>query len=340
LPNEYQTTCITPEIKALWWKLNRIFTPEAARQIEELYGKGVENSQARFVHYTSAETALKIIKSKRIWMRNVTCMADFAEVRHGFDIVKSVLNKPSMRSGFIEALNACAPGTAQATLERFERSGDELRFNTYIASISRHKDAEDRDGRLSMWRAYGGNSGRRVAIVLKIPGFTPASLALQLRFSPVAYFTEEQACKTFSEVIEGIRDNCEFLSAPPQRQIVPELMYQTLISAAVCLKHPGFQEELEWRAIHFPKSQPSHFMKPSIEAIGGIPQVVYPIPLDEKCSEGAEAIRDLDISRVFDRLIIGPTQYPWAIAEAFTNALRDAGVPNATVSASRIPIRF
>jgi len=38
------------------------------------------------VHYTSAEAALSIIGDKRVWIRNTTCMSDFREVEHRFDI--------------------------------------------------------------------------------------------------------------------------------------------------------------------------------------------------------------------------------------------------------------
>ena len=55
-------------------KLESIFMPEARRQRDQLYNNGQKTS-ARFVHYTSAEAALNIIRSKRIWMRNTNCMS-------------------------------------------------------------------------------------------------------------------------------------------------------------------------------------------------------------------------------------------------------------------------
>jgi hypothetical protein len=58
-------------------QLERIFMPMAFEQREEFHAR---DSSARFVHYTSAEAALSIIRSKRIWMRNTTCMADYREV--------------------------------------------------------------------------------------------------------------------------------------------------------------------------------------------------------------------------------------------------------------------
>jgi len=51
--------------------------------------------------------------------------------------------------------------------------------------------------------------------------------------------------------------------------------------------------------------------------------------------------RDLDMYRMFDRFIIGPSPYPWAMYEAFTAALAKAGIQDAEkrVFTSGIPIR-
>ena len=81
---------LTPEELELAEKLGRIFMPYAGRRrlaaIEE---------KRRFVHYTSAAAALAIIKSKRLWMRNTTCMSDYREVQHGFAILNSFFNDPA-----------------------------------------------------------------------------------------------------------------------------------------------------------------------------------------------------------------------------------------------------
>jgi hypothetical protein len=49
----------------------------------------------------------------------------------------------------------------------------------------------------------------------------------------------------------------------------------------------------------------------------------------------------LDFPQVFDRLIVGPTPYPWPIYGAFVEALNANAVPNADerVFVSNIPIR-
>ncbi len=62
------------------------------------------------------------------------------------------------------------------------------------------------------------------------------------------------------------------------------------------------------------------------------------IPLDKTIDD---AISDLDFSRVFHRLIIGPSQYGSAMEDAFIRELQSAGVKDAhqRVVRSDIPIR-
>jgi hypothetical protein len=54
----------------------------------------------RSVHYISAEAALKIIESKRVWMRNTVCMTDYREVQHGFSILHKFFSDKSKEEEF------------------------------------------------------------------------------------------------------------------------------------------------------------------------------------------------------------------------------------------------
>jgi hypothetical protein len=111
-----------------------------------------------------------------------------------------------------------------------------------------------------------------------------------------------------------------------------------LVVGVTCLKHEGFKEEREWRAIYSPKQRSSLFMKSSTKVVGGVPQVVYEIPID---ATAAPVAADLDIAAMFDRLIIGPSPYPLAMSEAYKKVLSDSGVADveSKIYASLIPIR-
>ena len=162
-------------------------------------------------------------------------------------------------------------------------------------------------------------------------------MALQLLFSPVAYLTEKEAHAVIGDVIENIDSNREFLRTV-DRQMIVNLVFNTLLAGVTCLKHEGFREEREWRAIYSPKRLMSPLMESSAEVVGGVPQLVYKVPLDEGVSP---ALATLDMSRVFDRLIIGPSPYPVVMHQAFVEALTAINVPEAEkrVFISGIPIR-
>jgi hypothetical protein len=105
------------------------------------------------------------------------------------------------------------------------------------------------------------------------------------------------------------------------------------------LKHEGFREEREWRIIYSPKRDSSPLIKRIVREVAGVPQPIFLLPLDRDVHPG---LADIDLIQMFDRLIIGPSPYPWPMYEAFTTALSEAGVKDATnkVFVSDIPIRY
>ena len=75
-------------------KISRIFFP--------FYWDSVNNltrTSKRLVHYTSASAALSILQKKKIWMRNVSVMNDYQEVKYGAEHLKRHLAiKPMLLS--------------------------------------------------------------------------------------------------------------------------------------------------------------------------------------------------------------------------------------------------
>src|SRR5258708_12111714 len=111
---------MTPEEVELQKRIDSIFSPYAVNQTEDYFKKQSDQTHVRFVHYTPAEAALRIIETKRIWMRNVTCMSDFSEVRHGHGILVKLFSEPSNRQAFNEVLEACGPGAAEEAFNIFD----------------------------------------------------------------------------------------------------------------------------------------------------------------------------------------------------------------------------
>jgi hypothetical protein len=322
---------MSPEEMKEAQRLEHIFMPYAATRREKAI-----TTNRRFVHYTSAMGALGIISSKRIWMRNVTCMADYSEVVHGYESVRKFFQNQPSRNAFVDAINRCSPGAGLEGLALFDQWWADTRFGSYIACMSEHEDDEDGHGRLSMWRAFGKVSAR-VALVFKLPLNEGVSVPLGVLFGPVAYLTEAEVLGELARVVANINTNTEYLRSL-HRERVLGLVFITLVAAVVSLKHVGFKEEREWRVIYSPKRNPSPLIESSIESIDGVPQTIHKLPVDGGVS--AE-LSSLDVARMLDRVIIGPNQYALAMYESFVAALSNAGIEDAAhrVVTSGIPIR-
>jgi hypothetical protein len=326
-----------PEQHALFQRLGSIFTPYGQMQRESFFGGSpTQETEARFVHYTTAESALNMISTKQLWMRNTNCMSDYSEVQHGQEIFQRYFGNSARQEAFIGAVEEFLPGTAGPAIEFLKRQFDDIRLNTYISSVSEHDEKEDMYGRLSMWRAFGGVAGR-VAVVFKVPWDFAAPLALNLYLTPVSYLPETATHRMLDEAVAKIRDNKEFL-----RTVDPLMLrtfvYTIFVAGVLSLKHEGFREEREWRFVYWPRLAPSTLMRGSVEVIGGIPQHVYKIPLD---SGASPMLHDLDLRVSLDRLIIGPSAFPRPMHDAFVDTLTKAGVAEAEkkVFISNIPIR-
>jgi hypothetical protein len=111
-----------------------------------------------------------------------------------------------------------------------------------------------------------------------------------------------------------------------------------LRAAMLCTKHPGFHEEREWRVFHSPAMEPSDKLIKEVRTIAGIPQTIYKVPLRNFPEEG---FTGLAIPEFLDRIIIGPTQYPAALFDAFRAILSEAGIqdPDNRIYLSDIPVR-
>jgi hypothetical protein len=210
-----------------------------------------------------------------------------------------------------------------------------FKLDTYLTCISEHLDSEDSIGRLSMWRAYGGRTG--VAIVLKNGPFLTPSTALKAYSSPVGYFSAEQFKREFHQIADAAHIHADILSKLGREAIMTNI-FNMFKFAMLCTKHPGFHEEREWRIVYLPMFEKSDRLIADLKVIGGVPQPIYRIPLKDVPDEGLVGI---EIPQFFDRVIIGPTQYPAAIYEAFVRSLEQAGVTDAPnkVQISDIPLR-
>jgi hypothetical protein len=222
-----------------------------------------------------------------MWLRNTRCMADYSEVELGYGMLHKFFRQEHNRDAFFKAVNACSANLAEDSITLFNQWWADIRFNTYICSISEHENSEDDHGRLSMWRAFG-QSASRAAMIMRLPPEGSAE-GLRVMLSPVAYFGEAEVEQQLWNVIGNINHNRNYL-AGLDRDRVKTLIFYTLTAAAVSIKHIGFHEEKEWRVIYLPRANPSKVLISSVEVLAGVPQIVHKIPLMENPAEDVEGI--------------------------------------------------
>jgi hypothetical protein len=288
----------------------------------------------RFVHYTSAEGVEGILKNRCVWMRSTTCMNDFSEVRHGYNLLLKAWPGDSGKA-FQAALNNCHPDVAREVALEFDKQTAAIMNGSFVACFSEHDPNEDEHGRLSMWRAYCNPAG--VALVLNSAPFFLRSDALKAYSSPVAYLDDRK----FAEIIHHIAANVtkeRDLLASLDRQFLRDVVLNVLRFAILCTKHPAFEEEREWRVVYTPELFNSTRLKRAVRVIRGVAQPVYDLPLENIPEQGLVGI---EIPEFVHKIIIGPTQYPSALGSALWFLLQDARVnkPHERIILSGVPLR-
>jgi hypothetical protein len=292
--------------------------------------KRIVSDNVKLVHYTSSENAVNIIKNKCLWMRNTSCMNDYSEVGHGYRVVHDFFAKKkdsngSHNFGFHKDLESLV----NSALDLFDQAWSGSKNNIYIASLSEHLDKEDRLGRLSMWRAYGGGTDS-AALILNNPQPTDG---LNVFLYPACY-SDHDATTRLESLLNDLKINQEFL-LKYDKDLLRNNIVLTLVSIIVSLKHSGFEEEKEWRIVYMPTLLSSeHEMKNTVEVIGGVPQIVYKLPFD------GGKIPNLNITNLIDKILIGPSSFPSVQHQAFWELLSNIGIdPGGRINLSHIPLR-
>lgn len=318
-------------------KLEQIFMPTLVASRQPFYDADPQQ-KVRLAHYTSAETAVNIIRSQSLWLRNARGMPDFSEVRFGHKMGHDYFADDTRAGRFVSIFQRADGNSAKVGIDLFNKWLAALDFGTFLACFSAHSSDCEPHGRLSMWRAFG-RSTPGVALIFNVPK-PYSAMPLFCFLSPVSYpLKQEDHWNEYERIIQNVTANKDFLQDVPS-QVVSGWIASILLLHAVSLKHPAFTEEREWRLCHFPSLFPSLYLKKQIQSVRGIPQVIHELPLMNKPDQG---IRGVSVPELFHSVKIGPTQPQHAdvIWQALVTALEAAGVSDASkkVSYSEIPLR-
>ena len=323
--------------------MNERISIEDKRRLFELINKETSDrfdtvKIIKFSHYTSAFSALEILKSRRIWMRNSISMNDYSEIIYGrkclMDCWKDHDIGGRLKSN-LSKINAHTESNIDNFLSGSEKPREAL---TYIISVSEHRNTDPYEsiyGRLSMWRAYGGDTS--VAIILDTMPIILKNKSIDTTAMPVFYETQDQFKERFKKMVLRIENNISFLNNF-NVDIISHMLCQHFHYSILSTKHPAFQEEKEWRIAFSPYIDKNDNIECTTETINGIPQLLYKLDIDKLCSE---SICNYDINKFIDGVMIGPNANPLLIASAFVHEIKRfyPGNPYDKIKISEIPLR-
>lgn len=202
----------------------------------------------RLAHYSSAQTIAKILASREIWLSSPLLMNDFEELRFGLGRAKDAF---VVHQGIRDA---CRPDQHLELVQNFEGIFDDFSdrgaLDVFIFCLS---EFDDPDGRLSMWRGYGGN-GSGAALVFDLAKVKNVPQSSPLVLAKVHYASTEERMAWINGRLDRFAKELK-----AKNPTVPEIrqwawiLFLRLLQGALFTKHRGFREEQEWRLAYYPK---------------------------------------------------------------------------------------
>lgn len=302
---------------------------------------GFQTSGTSLAHYTSASNAMRILRNARVTLRNARLMNDFSEIDHGEScLLRAWHGRDGGKFGqgepgrLASLLSKISPTIVPGIEHAFDGVGAKRKTETFLLSLSELDESEEGlIGKLSMWRAYGGSTN--VALVVDPDVLFSESAHPNLFSAPVVYRNViDYPDLEFVHFVNNIEKNFEKL-AEIDRDTLVAYFVGFFNVVATTTKHPGFKEENEWRILYAPWMQVGPLLESDIVEISGLPQRVFYVGF------GGDSAVNFNINDLFKKIIIGPTENPWVLYEAFVCELEQIGVDDAAskVLVSDIPIR-
>lgn len=251
-------------------------------------------------HYTSMQNLESICKGAEIWLSHPYQMNDHQELAWAIsEGMRRVTSDARIRSVLGPAVHPDFIGMLEVIRDVDSTSVDS---DTYIGCFCRHADPSDRDGVLSMWRAYGANGGG-AAIVFDTSKLAAVE-ASPLIIAPVHYLTTEERLAWIEQKITTMIRHMRL--APVDIHLARSFalnFYERLRMFSLFTKHVGFREENEWRVVYDPKRAhgPDYrrFLSYAVTGRGIEPK--FKLPMDGSIHSS------FVLDQIVDSVLLGPT---------------------------------
>lgn len=288
-------------------------------------------------HYTTLDTLENILVSNEVWFSNPLFMNDLEEVRFGIveganalktnSNIKTALGTDVRHEIFIHALDHY--------IANFE---EEHLLDTYVFCLSEHKN-DDTDGKLSMWRGYGGN-GNGAAIVFDSAKFNQLDNS-PLIIGKVHYGSYEDRNNWFNELGELLVKILEENDiSDDQIYLTSHSVFERLKLFSLYTKHSGFIEEDEWRVVYLSdrdhQNKLTHMRHYYNGPRGVEPKLKFKIePLKDFTTD------DFCFEKIVASILLGPSTSSLLAELSIKRMLEVIGKPelNDRIVASSIPLR-
>ena len=123
------------------------------------------DDQIQLAHYTTAEALHNILKNGYVWLRNVSVMNDYSELRYGYDVFDKYFHNNYKNIFKYDVFIRDNESYLMRAWNEFKNDEELVSWymNTHIMCFTEH-NKDDNDGNIMFWQSYGKNG---VAIVLK-----------------------------------------------------------------------------------------------------------------------------------------------------------------------------
>jgi hypothetical protein len=306
---------ISPDIQ--FEMLMGIFAPHAVSAFRRLR----DNPHAKVAHYTNAQLAMQIIRGEEVWLMPTATMNDTWELTYSFEKSREAFASPQGQR-LVSEIERLVPGVLDEVVTIMDSWTDVILNNAYIVSLSRHTAKDNLRGRLSMLRQYGGD--QPVALILNNRPFVSYTDALGANSAAVSYLEPADFIKRLVMVTRNLRRDADVVRFA-DREIIKGTLFQMLTSSILCVKHPGFAEEREWRVYHVDGMSERGLTSISKEVVRGQERSVCKLPFREPPGRSL----GVTIPELLHRVILGPMDSRAAIKAEIIELLIARGVTDA-----------
>jgi hypothetical protein len=298
----------------------------------------LKRAEVKLAHYTSAQNALNIVAGKSIWLRNCRIMNDYLELDYGIELMSEYFKYSENKNKWNKILNEKF-GIDHSIIDLFNFNWKNYKDHIYVSCFSEHHTIDDAIGRLSMWRAYGGD-GDGVALIFNGQPFANQLSNFPGSILPVVYDGERYIFEKMDEFFNHLDKNLGQILKEKEKFDREWAVFYPMILHCLHVKHRGFAEEKEWRLVFCPEfhDDDKNIFEKKIAVIRGTPQIVFSVNIKDYSEYG---LHGTDLDNLLEQIIIGPTEHGEILKSAFKISLGNLNINNPLnrIILSDIPLR-